>query len=174
VFSPARTPFLDTTLTSTAQGSASDLQLVGIIQGPEKSIALLKNTATLQTVNVSIGDFVSGWRIQAITPVRVILSSASGNVILPLNDPSVGAQLAGVAVTSSQPEEARPQAATPTPGASANAAPPRPSTVATITGPPAKALPANAALPMPTAHGNIAPEALRSAPIDPSTGEPTL
>jgi len=173
VFSPARTPFADTMVTASAQGSASDLQLVGVIQGPEKSIALLKNTATLQTVNVSVGDYVAGWRIQAITPVHVILSSASGNVMLPLNDPSVGAQSGAVAAMSSQPGEAMPQPTAPTPSAPAIPAPPRPSAVATITTSP-KAAPANAALPVPTAHGSIAPEALRSAPIDPSTGEPTL
>lgn len=170
VFSPARTPFLDTSLAATAQGSASDLQLVGVIQGPEKSIALLKNTATLQTVNVSVGDFVSGWRVQTIAPAQIVLSSASGNVMLPLNAPSVGAQSSGVAAPSSQPEETKPQPAAPAPPP---AAPRPPSSVAAITTPP-KATSAKADLPVPTAHGNIAPEALRSAPIDPSTGEPTL
>lgn len=50
-----------------------DLRLVGIVAGIDKAVAILRRNAGGPSLNVKVGDAVDTWRVQAITPDRVVL-----------------------------------------------------------------------------------------------------
>lgn len=158
VFNPARTPVPDLAQSGNAEGSPLDLLLEGVILAPDRSIAVLKDKNTSQTVSVAVGAFIDGWRVEAIDKSEVSLASANGRFALPLSNPTAG-------VTPVTP----PPQPTTSPQPLLVSSPP---TITAAT--PAAKEQGKPGLLMPTAHGNIAPEALKGAPVDPSTGEPTL
>ncbi|HEY2034726.1 MAG TPA: hypothetical protein VGH02_13665 [Rhizomicrobium sp.] len=170
VFNPARRPVPDATQPDATGGSPSELLLVGVIIAPEKILALLKDKTTSQTLSAAPGAIIDGWRVDTIESTQVTLSSTSGRFTLPLSNPLVGG-------TQSAAPQPAPDAAAHTgllaPVAAAPLPPPVVVSTAVTTPQPSKGT-GKPALLTPTAHGSVATEALKGAPIDPSTGEPTL
>jgi hypothetical protein len=163
--------------------------LIGVMIGGEKPIALLKSASTSTTTTATVGDVVGGWRVVDIAPTRVGLRGSSGLIEIPLA--SLGSQTPSAplpAPASAEPAEpASPTPATqPAASSSSTTAPatqahsaPAPAAVAPAK-PPAVTPPApvtvseKPALQARSGDGTIAPEALKGAPINPKTGEPTL
>jgi hypothetical protein len=188
LFSPQRAPLPDR-LAGSASGSPSDLVLIGVMIGGEKPIALFKSAGTSTTTTATVGDMVGGWRVVDIAPTRVGLRGASGLIEIPLA--SLGSQTPSAPLPApTSDEQAEPAPAAPaapaalpaasSPSASApqvqvHAAPPaKPSSLATVSAPVAVTVSAKPALQARSANGTIAPEALKGAPVNPKTGEPTL
>ena len=168
LFSQTRQPLADKALA--VGGATSDLSLVGVIMGGARAVALLRNKSTSSTTSAAVGDLVNGWRVLRIDATTVTLRTNSGDFVVAMEGPA------------DRPPSAPLQAAiaAPTPAAAApqpSAASPPPQAPAIATSPPAASAvnaPAKPALPVRPADGTISPEALKSAPIDPRTGEPTL
>ena len=186
LFSPQRAPLPDR-LAGSASGSPSDLVLIGVMIGGEKPIALFKSAGASTTTTATVGDMVGGWRVVDIAPTRVGLRGASGLIEIPLASPGSQTPSAPLpAPTSEEPAEApTPAPAAPAtlpaapsasaPQVQAHAAPPaKPPSLATVSAPDAVTVLAKPALQARSANGTIAPEALKGAPINPKTGEPTL
>ncbi len=193
LFNPKRTPLADSGLAGSASG-ASDLMLIGVMIGGEKPIALFKSASASTTATV--GDVVNGMRVVDIAPTQVTLRGSSGLVSIPLA--SLGSQTpsaplpAPVAAAAAEPAAAPQSAPThsdsqPTAAAQPVQEPatlPAAPTATTVVSKPPAAATANAptavtvstkpALPAPSGNGTIAAEALKGAPIDPKTGQPTL
>jgi hypothetical protein len=186
LFNPKRVPLPDAGLPGTGSGSASDLTLIGVMIGGDKPIALFKSRSTSSSTSATIGDIVAGMRVVQIAPTMVALRGSSGVVDVQLA--SLGSQAPSAplpvpaAASSSEPATSH-SSSTPTPSALAGllnlplaaAAPGKPAAaVATAPAPPPVTAPAKPALPAPSGNGTIAAEALKGAPINPKTGEPTL
>lgn len=52
---------------------APDLRLVGIIAGVDRAVAILRSPNGGPSVSVKVGDMVESWRVDAISPERVVL-----------------------------------------------------------------------------------------------------
>lgn len=164
LFSSARKPLQDLTQTGGGAAATSDFVLVGVILGGERAVALLRNKSTSATVSATVGDLVAGWRVARIDATTVTLRDNSGEFVVPLDGPA-NRPPSPPLTTASPPEPARDTAAPP-PQAPPTAQPPALAAAVTI--------PAKPVLPVRPAGGTIAPEALKGAPIDPTTGQPTL
>lgn len=165
LFSMTRQPLPDTALPGGGASTGSDFILVGVISGGEKSVALLRSRSTQQSTSAAVGDIVNGWRIAKIDPTSVTLRSATGSIVIGMEAP--GSQPPTAPIAPLQPI----QQPTPVPQPVAPPVAPATAAAAPAAGPAAKpAMPSGPTPPKP----KIAPEALRGAPIDPSTGEPTL
>ena len=156
-----------------AAAANTDFVLVGVIMGSERAVALLRNKNTQATVSAAVGDLVNGWRVARIDATTVTLRSATGDFVVPLDGPANRPPSAALQPVEATPTPAPIQAPSPMPSAPAAplATPQRPATA-----PPSNVAiaPAKPGLPAHTGGGTIAPEALRGAPRDPTTGEPTL
>ena len=173
LFSAQRKPLADLQAGSTA--ATSDFVLVGVIMGTERAVALLRNKNTQTTVSAAVGDLVEGWRVAKIDATTVTLRSGSGAFVVPLDGPAnrppsqalePATQAPASAPQAPPPAPDRPAAVAITPALQTPAATPP------TAGPPAN--PPKPGLPVHNAGGTIAPDALRGAPRDPTTGEPTL
>jgi hypothetical protein len=180
LFSAGRKPLEDTALAGGSASAASDLTLVGVIVDGEHSIALFRSKSTAQSSSAALGAIVNGWRVARIDPTSVTLRSGSGDVVLSLEGPSDRPPSAPLpSLSSTQTTQSDWSVAPSTSGAGA-ASPPAPTPVLTspsmAVGSPPRPPPAVApAMPARSASaGTIAPEALKGAPRDPKTGEPTL
>lgn len=185
LFSSQRQPLQDMTQTGPASVASSDFVLAGVIMGSERAVALLRSKSTSATMSALVGDVVNGWRVAKIDATTVTLRGAGGEFVVPLDSPAN--QPASPPLQSAQPQLA-PAAAAPSPAAAPAAAHSSAQTAAEfpldpiVSGspkppgaPPTQgAAPANPTKPPPAGHQSISPEALKGAPIDPSTGEPTL
>lgn len=179
LFSAQRQPLNDPQATGAAS-AGSDFVLAGVIMSGDRAVALLRNKSNATTTSAVVGDLVNGWRVTKIDPTTVTLRANGGEFIVPLDGPAnrpASAPLQPIATPA--PATSTPSAPPPTvmspaqtaaqfpldpvvpPGAS-----PRP--------PSATTTPAKPALPARPGGGTISPEALKGAPIDPTTGEPTL
>jgi hypothetical protein len=196
LFNPRRTPLPDSGLPGSASGSTSDLTLIGVMIGGDKPIALLKSASASTTTSATIGDIVAGLRVVQIAPTQVSLRGASGLVVIPLANlgsqaPSAPLPAPVAANTTATPAPSQsetgspPPAAVPPPQAAAKpaaapaivqaAAPAaKPATPIVAATPPAVTVSAKPGLPAVSANGTISAEALKGAPIDPKTGQPTL
>jgi hypothetical protein len=167
LFSMNRRPLADSALPGSATAASSDFSLVGVLGGGDRFIALLRSKSTSQSFTVSAGDVVNGWRVAKIDPTAVTLTSATGAVVVGMDAPGSAPPTAPLQpLTAAAPLQPAPQPA-------AAATPP----LTTASPAPAAPSPATAAAPAPgtkPAKSTIAPDALKGAPIDPRTGEPTL
>ena len=178
VFNPTRKPLADVGSAASASGSPSDLSLVGVMISADRSVALLKSKTTSITTSVAVGDIMNGWRVVRIDPTKVSLRGAGGMVDVPLATPgsqSPSAPLPAVTQTTLSPAMAATSApvapASQLPAAVAAAAAPKPVAAGSAT---MSATSPKPALPVRPGDGSIAAEALKGAPRDPRTGEPTL
>ena len=64
-----------------AASSLHDVRLTGIVTGPDIRIAIFAVTGTAPLV-LSEGEALKGWRLDSISPERVVLSGPSGNIVL--------------------------------------------------------------------------------------------
>ncbi len=170
VFSSYRKPLVDSALAQGPTGAPSDLSLVGVIIDGSHAVALLRSKSTSNSSSAVVGGVVNGWRVARIDPTSVTLHSGSGDFVVTLEGPSdrpPSAPLQPAQSNWSVTAPAPPPVAPTSPLASPNTATPAPSPPNTV------ATPARAP-PPPHSAGTTAPEALRSAPRDPTTGEPTL
>ena len=171
LFSAQRKPLADAQ--AGAAAANTDFVLVGVIMGSERAVALLRNKNTQATVSAAVGDLIDGWRVARIDATTVTLRSSTGDFVVPLDGPANRPPSAALQPLEATPTPAPFQTPSPTPSAPAAppATPPKPAAPPPAT---AAAVPSKPALPAHTAGGTIAPEALRGAPRDPTTGEPTL
>jgi hypothetical protein len=166
IFSSARKPLMEAAQAS-ALPASSDFALVGVILGGERAVALLRIKSTNTTTSAALGDLVNGWRVAQIGATAVTLRANGTDAVVAIEGPT--SQGPGTALPS-RPLQPPPIPATAAPGATNPAPAPAPTPALVTT----QASPApTPAAPHPY-HPTIAPEALRSAPIDPTTGEPTL
>jgi hypothetical protein len=165
LFTATRKPLQDPTQANGAAAPSSDFVLVGVIMGGSRAVALLRNKATSASTSAAVGDVVNGWRVAKIDATTVTLHANGSDFVVPLDSPAN--QPASPPLVAPPP----PQPLTPVPAPPPQAAPPAtkppPQTAATPT-------PGKPALPAKPGGGTIAPEALKGAPIDPTTGQPTL
>jgi hypothetical protein len=68
-------------LANDAQSQLRDVRLTGVVIGGDSRIAVFAVTGTSSRV-LSEGEALNGWRIDSISPQRVVLSSSAGNVVL--------------------------------------------------------------------------------------------
>ena len=172
LFGSTRKPLQDLTQSNGATAATSDFVLVGVILGGEHAVALLRNKSTSATMSATVGDLVSGWRVARIDATTVTLRANSGEFVIPLDGPAN--RPPSPALPTATAVEQAPAAISSPPPAQATPLPPRPVAASPAAQTAAVSTPAKPALPVRPQGGTIAPEALRSAPIDPSTGEPTL
>jgi hypothetical protein len=166
LFASDRKPLTDSTQPG-AMGSASDLSLVGVIMDGERAVALLRSKSTSQTVSATIGGTVQGWHVARIDATSVTLSANGSQAVVALEGPADRAPGAAL------PEPVQ-QAAAP-PAAPVSQPPPLTTTpTQQASAPPAAPVTPVPAKPAAGYHPMIAPEALKGAPRDPQTGEPTL
>jgi hypothetical protein len=178
LFSAARKPLPEPEQTNAAVAATADFSLVGVIMGGARAVALVRLKSTNTTSSAVVGDMVNGWRVARIDSTTVTLHANGSDFIV---------QLAGPA--NQPPTAALPPLAQPQADNTAAANPDRPAAAPTAAAAPTPASTTAPAHPAPTAaspgavppkpasgvpHQTIAPEALRGAPIDPATGEPTL
>jgi len=165
LFTATRKPLQDATQAA-ATTPSSDFVLVGVIMGGARAVALLRNKSTSASTSAAVGDMVNGWRVAKIDATTVTLHANGGDFVVPLDSPA--SQPAGPPLVAPPPPPPQQQPLTPVPAPPPQAAPtaakPPPQTAATPT-------PGKPAAPY---HPTIDPEALKGAPIDPKTGEPTL
>ena len=165
LFTATRKPLQDPAQANGAAAPSSDFVLVGVIMGGTRAVALLRNKATSASMSAAVGDVVSGWRVARIDATTVTLHANGGDFVVPLDSPaSQPASPPLVAPPPPTPQQPLTPAAAPPAQTAPPAAKPSPQTAATPT-------PAKPAAPY---HPTIDPEALKGAPIDPKTGEPTL
>lgn len=182
LFSAQRQPLNDPQATGAAS-AGSDFVLAGVIMSGERAVALLRNKSNATTTSAVVGDLVNGWRVAKIDPTTVTLRANGGEFVVPLDGPAnrpASAPLQPIATPA-------PATSTPTapPSAPAISTPPAQTAAqfpldpvvppgASTKPPGATTTPAKPGLPARPGGGTIAPEALKGAPIDPTTGEPTL
>ena len=168
LFAADRKPLADNTQLG-AVGSASELSLVGVIMDGDHAVALLRNKSSSQTESASVGGTVQGWHVARIDATSVTLSVNGKQTVVALEGPADR--------PPSAPLQQPVQQAEPSPAAPVMQPPPlAPAPTQQASAPPAAAItPApGAAKPGGPAHPSIAPDALKGAPRDPKTGEPTL
>jgi general secretion pathway protein N len=164
VFAADRKPLADDMQGASAATAASTLSLVGVIMDGERAIALLRNKTTSQTESAVVGGTIEGWHVAHIDATSITLSAGGNQAVVQLEGP--GDQPPSAALPQPVQQAAPPPAApvgqpqplTPPPTQQASAPP------AAATVKPAE----------PQRKPTIAPEALKGAPRDPTTGEPTL
>jgi hypothetical protein len=182
LFIASRKPLADIVQANAATTATSDFSLVGVIMGGARAIALIHSKSASSTTSAALGDAVNGWRVARIDATTVTLRAGGNDFVLPLNGPTSGPPSAPLPPLGAVPQTTSP-ASTPattaaaTPALAAGTPPPTaatppikisPTTATASVTPPKPATPANAG------EGTITPEALRGAPIDPATGQPTL
>jgi hypothetical protein len=172
LFSSQRKPLQDMTQVNGAAAATSDFTLVGVIMGGARAVALLRSKSTSATLSAAVGDLVNGWRVTRIDATAATLHSAGGEFIVPLDGPANRPPSLPLQPLTDTTPAAAPPAATPLPVPSPSG--PVPALTAATPQTAATNAPAKPGLPVHPTGGTIAPEALRSAPIDPSTGQPTL
>lgn len=175
LFSATRQPLMDSTQRGAAAAATSDFVLVGVIMGSERAVALLRSKSTSATMSAVIGGMVNGWRVTRIDATSVTLRSAGGDFIVPLDGPAnrPPSPPLDALQPAAAPQAAAPPAATPAPQTAVTP----PLSTAPPVQPPAQtaaAVSPKPALPARPHDGTISPEALKGAPIDPATGQPTL
>ena len=166
LFASDRKPLADTSQPG-AVGAASDLSLVGVIMDGERAVALLRSKSTSQTQSAIVGGAVQGWHVARIDATSVTLSANGNQVVVALEGP------ADRPASAALPEPV--QQAAPPPAAPVSQPPPM-TTAPTqqASAPPAAPITQGPAKAAAGYHPTIAPEALKGAPRDPKTGEPTL
>jgi hypothetical protein len=88
-----------------------DVRLTGVLIGPDVRIAIFAVTGAGPLV-LSEGDALEGWRLDSISPRRVVLSGAAGSIVLqPRPDPNLVRPPSPAAVQSDQPEPGVPSGA---------------------------------------------------------------
>ncbi|MEI9886376.1 MAG: hypothetical protein WDN08_07705 [Rhizomicrobium sp.] len=167
LFSAKRRPLADLQA-SGAAAATSDFVLVGVIMGGERAVALLRNKSTAATTSAGVGDLVNGWRVARIDATAVTLHANGGEFVVPLDGPANRPPSAPL--TALAPVPAATPAPAPPPSAATVVAPAQPAAAA----PPPKTAAVPASPGLAAHHPTIAPEALIGAPVDPTTGEPTL
>ncbi len=164
LFSANRARLAEAAPAAGAAGPASDFALVGVLSDGTRSIALLRVKSTSVTASAEVGGIVNGWRVARIDPTAVTLRANGGEFVVPLDGPANRPPSQPLQPgTPDQPARTPPAAPAPTP----SIAPPQPG------GDEARLL-GSTTPPPKNYHPYINPEALRNAPIDPATGEPTL
>jgi hypothetical protein len=177
LFSAARKPLADSVQAAGAPSASSDLALIGVIMDADRAVALIHSKSTNTTASASLGDPVNGWHVVKIEPAAVTLRANGTDTVVGLDGPAVSAPSAPLAhapaplppppvapapASASAPLQTAPTANAATPVlAQPGPAKPGPTTVATAPTPKA-------------GHATIAPDALKGATFDPTTGEPTL
>lgn len=84
LFIPGRRPIMAETVAPAAPGSLPALR--GMIMSDERTAAVFQLPDTAQYVLGAKGEMVGGWRIEDITPDRVVLSNNAARRVLQLED----------------------------------------------------------------------------------------
>jgi hypothetical protein len=88
-----------------------DVRLTGVLIGPDVRIAIFAVTGATPLV-LSEGDALKGWRLDSISPKRVVLSGAAGSIALkPGPDPNLVRPPSPAAIQSDQAEPGIPSGA---------------------------------------------------------------
>ncbi len=74
-------PELVTATPEAAAAESPTLKLVGVVIGPEGRNALIKLPSAAELVEVSVGERIDGWRLEAIETDRIVLKSGKANAI---------------------------------------------------------------------------------------------
>ncbi len=70
--------------TATPEAAAVDspaLKLVGVVIGPEGRSALVRMPSAAELVEVSVGERIDGWRLEAIETDRIVLKSGKASAV---------------------------------------------------------------------------------------------
>lgn len=70
---PASPQIFVPTPPAVALSQAPDLRLIGVVSGVDKAVAILRRPSGGPSLSLKVGDTVETWRVQAISPDRVIL-----------------------------------------------------------------------------------------------------
>jgi len=162
LFTSDRKPLTDPAQ-SGAAAAPSDYSLAGVISSGDRSVALLRSKSAATTTSAVVGDVVGGWHVTRIDPTTVTLHANGADYVLTLEGPADRPPSQALPSASAEPAA---------PASPATSAPSQPPPLAA--GTTASAVIAKPAFAPPNYHPTIAPEALKSAPRDPTTGEPTL
>jgi hypothetical protein len=123
LFSPKQRRLETPSSADDADSPLRDVRLTGIVTGPDLRIAIFAVTGAGPLV-LSEGEALKDWRLDSISPERVVLSGPAGNIALkPKLDANLVRSPPPVAVQSSQPELGEP------PGAALAAASQQPTAV---------------------------------------------
>ncbi len=103
LFSPTQRRPKTASSANDADSLLRDVRLTGIVIGPDVRIAIFAVTGTNSRV-LSEGEALKGWRLESISPDRVVLSGPAGNIMLePQPDANLVRPPPPVAVQSGQP-----------------------------------------------------------------------
>ncbi|HXC56393.1 MAG TPA: hypothetical protein VNU97_13940 [Rhizomicrobium sp.] len=176
LFAASRQPLADATQPNAAAAATSDFTLVGVIMGGARAVALLRLRSTAATTSAVVGGMVNGWRVARIDATSVTLSANGSQFVVPLDGPANRAPSAPLQPLTQDQPSAAPALPPPHPSADTEPLPvlngTPPARPAAAPAPTASAAPAK---PVPPRRDpTIAPQALIGAPIDPTTGQPTL
>jgi hypothetical protein len=172
LFSSLRKPLNEPEQAAGAAAPASDFSLVGVIMGSERAVALLRLKSTSATLSAVVGGTVNGWHVARIDATSVTLRANGSEVVVALEAPGDRAPGAPLEAGSPAPAPIAPPAAPPSAAPPPTTAPPAPHVATAPAGP--QPTPVAATAPAKPYHPTIAPDALKGAPRDPTTGEPTL
>jgi hypothetical protein len=165
LFSAGRKPLADPAQSGSAV-APTDYSLAGVISDGNRSVALLRDKSASSTVSTVVGATVGGWHVTRIDPTSVTLHANGADYVLTLEGPADRPPSAPLPSASAEPAAAPPTVAPPSTTAT---------TASAIITKPTAPTPGAATAPVPpNYHPTISPEALKSAPRDPTTGEPTL
>lgn len=103
LFSPTQRRPKTASSADDADSPLRDVRLTGVVIGPDLRIAIFAVTGANSRV-LSEGEALKGWRLESISPERVVLSGPAGSTILELQpDTSLVRPPPPVAVQSGQP-----------------------------------------------------------------------
>jgi hypothetical protein len=173
IFISGRKALADAVLPNATTAATSDLSLVGVIMGEARAVALIHSKNGASTTSASLGDVVNGWQVARIDATSVTLRANGGDFVLQLSGPASAPPSPPLPPLNAPQAAPAPAPATPPPAAGSAA--PSPATPVLKAGPTTAT--ATISPPKPTgppSGGTIAPEALKGAPLDPATGQPTL
>lgn len=83
LFSPARRPAPGEGAASPPASRAVALRVEGIIEIGGRRQAIIRREGAGESVRVVVGDALDGWTVRMIAADRVVLTSASGETVLP-------------------------------------------------------------------------------------------
>ncbi|MPZ56881.1 MAG: hypothetical protein GEU91_10380 [Rhizobiales bacterium] len=94
---PAAAPELVQTDTVTVPSEEAPADLTGIVNGPDKTYAILTSRATKETHHLQTGETIENWNIQEIGPHHIVLRRGTGSLRLELfQEKEAGADADGV------------------------------------------------------------------------------
>jgi hypothetical protein len=94
--------------TNDADSQLRDVRLTGVVIGPDLRVAIFAMTGA-SSLMLSEGDALKGWRLDSISPEKVVLNGPAGTIVLePKPDANLVRPPPPAAVQSDQPEASVP------------------------------------------------------------------